>query len=52
MTGNMLIAIEKVLLDVKPDALLVYGDKNSSLATSLAAVKLHIPVCHVEAEIA
>ncbi len=49
MTGRMMMAIEDVLLNEKPDWLLLYGDTNSTLAAALAGAKLHIPVCHVEA---
>lgn len=49
MTGRMLEGIEKLVLERKPDVLLVYGDTNSTLAGALAASKLHVRVAHVEA---
>ena len=49
MTARMMVGIEEILMKEQPDALLVYVDTNSTLAAALAAVKLRIPVIHVEA---
>ena len=49
MTGRMLEAVEKEILDRSPDWVLVYGDTNSTLAGALSAAKLQVPVAHVEA---
>lgn len=48
-TGKMLDAIERVIKKENPDALIIYGDTNSTLAGALAAAKLHVPVMHIEA---
>jgi UDP-N-acetylglucosamine 2-epimerase (non-hydrolysing) len=48
-TAQVLMKIEQLLLERRPHVVLVVGDVNSTLAATLAAVKLHIPVAHVEA---
>jgi len=48
-TGRIMIGLEKAMLDLKPDVVLVPGDTNSTLAGALAAVKLHVSVGHLEA---
>ncbi len=47
--GNTMIAFEKVVLDEKPDWVVVVGDVNATLACSVTAKKLHVKVCHIEA---
>ena len=48
-TSEMVQKIEKVLLENRPSAVIVYGDTNSTLATAIAASKIHIPIVHIEA---
>lgn len=48
-TGAMLAALDAVLEEHRPDWVLVYGDTNSTVAAALSAVKMHIPVAHLEA---
>ncbi|MFM7636858.1 MAG: non-hydrolyzing UDP-N-acetylglucosamine 2-epimerase [Crocinitomicaceae bacterium] len=48
-TAKMIEGLEQIFIDEKPDAIVVYGDTNSTIAGSLAAAKIHIPVVHIEA---
>lgn len=48
-TATMLTGIEEILLKEKPNAIVLYGDTNSTLAGAIAASKIHVPVVHIEA---
>jgi len=48
-TGRLMARAEKIICELKPDVVMVFGDANTTLAGALAAIKMHVPVCHVEA---
>lgn len=48
-TGRIMVGVEQALLDIKPKAVVVYGDTNSTLAATLAAAKYYFPLVHIEA---
>jgi UDP-N-acetylglucosamine 2-epimerase (non-hydrolysing) len=48
-TARMMMRAEKIIRELKPDVVMVFGDANTTLGGALAAIKLHVPVCHVEA---
>ena len=49
MTGRMIVALEQLMMSVRPDAVVIYGDTNSTLAAAVVAAKLFVPVAHIEA---
>jgi len=48
-TAQMITGIEKILLEINPNYIILYGDTNSTLAGAIAASKIHIPIVHIEA---
>ncbi len=48
-TAKMIEGLERIFLDEKPNAIVIYGDTNSTIAGALAAAKIHIPIVHIEA---
>lgn len=48
-TAKMIEGIEQILMNEKPDCMVLYGDTNSTLAGAVAASKIHVPVVHIEA---
>lgn len=48
-TARLMMRTEKIIRELKPDVVMVFGDANTTLGGALAAVKMHVPVCHVEA---
>ncbi len=48
-TGRMIIKLEKIILEIKPDAIIVFGDTNSTIAGAIVGAKLNIPIIHIEA---
>lgn len=49
MTGRMMYALEEAMAETRPDAVVVFGDTNSTLAAALVAAKMHVPIAHIEA---
>jgi UDP-GlcNAc3NAcA epimerase len=48
-TAKMIDGLEKIFLEIKPNAIVIYGDTNSTIAGAIAAAKIHIPIIHIEA---